>query len=633
MKKKILAVVLAAATAFSMFGASLSASAAALKAVPDVDAAKLVADKIDVTDYKATYDDKDYADYDEFIEDMEAVQALIEDDETVIPSAAKIYSYNYTVKTWEDFLDTLDAALATVENESAGFISVYEGQANAVIKAAAALVPEKNADYTISDLRKELLNEYAAARADVELMDDSDYNLPDAATDGNYDKTDLALVKSWFAGNGYAYANSQLVYILAKYSQFIEDVDLADADDIFEKLEAAIEEAEEIVAYRNTEYKDTTAANRAFDQLEKYIDAAYDVLYDYSVTNSKVKTATTNLNNQIAKMAQYAIPADANAKAALKAAIAKADACKEDTGYDTTSDTAAVKAFNKAYDAAKAVQTNDAQHVYETATENLTDAIDGLKVTPARPSYVLQVEEDLTKAGAFNLVESDYTATSWKKYDAAMAKYEEAVTTKEYAAAQEAVEAAVTGLVKVSTRAAKAEFNAVYKEAQALLKDKDLKAEKSVAAYDAFDAAVTKAGKVKTDAATVSELEDATAALEKAIEAYKNNKVVEAFDGWNFVKGEGWYFYKDGEKVTGWYYDEVEYNSWFYFDANGKMKTGWLWDANYQSWYYLKSNGFMAKNEWVKDGNAWYYLTASGAMAKNTTINGYKVDASGKWVA
>ena len=60
------------------------------------------------------------------------------------------------------------------------------------------------------------------------------------------------------------------------------------------------------------------------------------------------------------------------------------------------------------------------------------------------------------------------------------------------------------------------------------------------------------------------------------------------------------------------------------------MKTGW---ANVNGkWYYLNSDGSM-KTGWLKNSDgSWYYLNSDGSMAANTTINGYKLDKTGKMV-
>ena len=82
MKKRILALALAATTAFSMFGASLSVSAA------EAESTKVTA-LINTADYSEVVGSTTYAVYDEFIEDMEAVQALIVEDESEAVDATK----------------------------------------------------------------------------------------------------------------------------------------------------------------------------------------------------------------------------------------------------------------------------------------------------------------------------------------------------------------------------------------------------------------------------------------------------------------------------------------------------------------------------------------------------------------
>ncbi len=71
-----------------------------------------------------------------------------------------------------------------------------------------------------------------------------------------------------------------------------------------------------------------------------------------------------------------------------------------------------------------------------------------------------------------------------------------------------------------------------------------------------------------------------------------------ALDGW--IKENGiWYFYKAGDKQTGWQQDG---SSWYYLDANidNAMRTGWLQqDSN---WYYLSDSGAMVTGTYTLDG-------------------------------
>jgi len=146
-------------------------------------------------------------------------------------------------------------------------------------------------------------------------------------------------------------------------------------------------------------------------------------------------------------------------------------------------------------------------------------------------------------------------------------------------------------------------------------------------------------------------------------------------------------YYKAGVKVVNQWIFDVQYNSYFYLNASGNFvqnawsgsyylksggymaKSEWIYDKNYSSYYYLtsegsyarnawvgsyylKSNGKMAKSEWIYDSSysSYYYLTSEGSYARNKwvgdyylksdgkmavnerTPDGYKVDASGKWV-
>ena len=146
-------------------------------------------------------------------------------------------------------------------------------------------------------------------------------------------------------------------------------------------------------------------------------------------------------------------------------------------------------------------------------------------------------------------------------------------------------------------------------------------------------------------------------------------------------------YYKAGVKVVNQWIFDVQYNSYFYLNASGNFvqnawsgnyylksggymaKSEWIYDNNYKSYYYLtaegsyarnawagsyylKSDGKMAKREWIYDSSyqSYYYLTSEGSYSRNTwvgdyylksngkmavnerTPDGYKVDASGKWV-
>ncbi|WP_297430450.1 hypothetical protein [Clostridium sp.] len=115
--------------------------------------------------------------------------------------------------------------------------------------------------------------------------------------------------------------------------------------------------------------------------------------------------------------------------------------------------------------------------------------------------------------------------------------------------------------------------------------------------------------------------------------------------GWKYINGDSYYFHSDGTMATGWVEDKGErYFLWdngsmaydrildgYHLDKQGKMITGKGWVPSEGSWYFLKDDGRVA-TDWLYDKGNWYYLYPQGSMAKNTTIDGWKVDDSGKWI-
>ena len=111
--------------------------------------------------------------------------------------------------------------------------------------------------------------------------------------------------------------------------------------------------------------------------------------------------------------------------------------------------------------------------------------------------------------------------------------------------------------------------------------------------------------------------------------------------GWKYKEPNGSYVTNTWKQVDGiWYFFDGEgYIStswrqingvWYFFNASGAMVTGWVQSGN--DWYYMNPSGAMATG-WVQSGNDWYYMSPSGAMLSNTTTaDGYRLDASGRWV-
>ncbi|AWK52522.1 hypothetical protein DIC82_16630 [Clostridium beijerinckii] len=98
-------------------------------------------------------------------------------------------------------------------------------------------------------------------------------------------------------------------------------------------------------------------------------------------------------------------------------------------------------------------------------------------------------------------------------------------------------------------------------------------------------------------------------------------------NGW--VKdGDTWYYYVNGQKVTGW---RLIDSYWYYFESSGAMKRGWLYLGGF--YYYLFYSGQMATGwqnldgktyhfysngqmsvEWAKIDGGWYYFSESGEL-------------------
>ena len=100
-------------------------------------------------------------------------------------------------------------------------------------------------------------------------------------------------------------------------------------------------------------------------------------------------------------------------------------------------------------------------------------------------------------------------------------------------------------------------------------------------------------------------------------------------DKWITSGNRKWYRHADGSYTKNdW---EVIDGKYYRFDKDGWMVTGWK-KIN-DIWYYMdKTTGERYGKGWHWiDGNC-YYMNANGEMAADTWIDGYYVDASGKWI-
>ena len=108
---------------------------------------------------------------------------------------------------------------------------------------------------------------------------------------------------------------------------------------------------------------------------------------------------------------------------------------------------------------------------------------------------------------------------------------------------------------------------------------------------------------------------------------YKESNGSYVTNTWKQVDGIWYFFDGEGHIATSW--RQID-GAWYFFNASGAMLTGWVQSGN--DWYYMNPSGAMATG-WVQSGNDWYYMSPSGAMLSNTTTaDGYRLDASGRWV-
>ena len=117
---------------------------------------------------------------------------------------------------------------------------------------------------------------------------------------------------------------------------------------------------------------------------------------------------------------------------------------------------------------------------------------------------------------------------------------------------------------------------------------------------------------------------------------WKQNSV-----GWWFEDESGWYPTSAWMKIDGY---------WYFFDSNGYMEYScyrdgyWLtgsgamdeqyfgsWKSDSNGWWYSDTTGWYPTSRWLRINGAWYYFYSDGYMAANTTIDGYRVGASGAW--
>lgn len=100
-------------------------------------------------------------------------------------------------------------------------------------------------------------------------------------------------------------------------------------------------------------------------------------------------------------------------------------------------------------------------------------------------------------------------------------------------------------------------------------------------------------------------------------------------DKWITSGNRKWYRHADGSYTKNdW---EVIDGKYYRFDKDGWMVTGWQKIGNV-TYYMDKTTGERYGEGWHWIGGNCYYMNANGEMAVDTWIDGYYVDASGKWI-
>lgn len=100
-------------------------------------------------------------------------------------------------------------------------------------------------------------------------------------------------------------------------------------------------------------------------------------------------------------------------------------------------------------------------------------------------------------------------------------------------------------------------------------------------------------------------------------------------DKWITSGNRKWYRHADGSYTKNdW---ELINGKYYRFDNESWMVTGWK-KIN-DIWYYMdKTTGERYGEGWHWIDGSCYYMNANGEMAADTWIDGYYVDASGKWI-
>ncbi len=703
MTKKILALALAGTTAFSVFASAMSVSAAVSEYTPV--AKSFPADAVTVTgDYKADGDAytkanfaTDLADYDtsyNFYKDLEFYSDG-SGDYTALPlydelKATDVYLYDYgmTADAAEDFVNAVKsfkAAYAAATEFAAVDANFDENgttdkggaaQLAALAKADAAVIAAKPAGFLYS-----IDANTAASRDRQDLTRDfrdfADDLIAPAEFDGtSEEKTDYTTVYNLINGTKkivYPYstsANSRLVWLKGMAEELAGDLYLKTETDV----ETAIENYKAILDARSEEDYASALSYRKFE-------VAYDQLiedYDSKTLASKRQEYATKLWALIREKHGDSAGAE---KDILKSLLDTADELTDENGYDEGS--TEWRAMDAVRTEARAIYRLTAKGSYQSTIDAyvdlLSDAISEVSSSDSTANWQLLRLENAIEA-ASELVETDYTASSWKKLNTVLATAEKIIDTANASptlvenTAKDLETAIKTLSVKAVPSTTKKALQDSLKAAKAALAEMD----KNASGYQmvALTTAITNADALFKDSkqtnlkdkTLISAVEAATAALEAALTSANQPQGWYTNEAGKWMYGEGDGYYVDGWKKIG--------NFWFEFDANGVAKQNeWVneggkwyyfgnscvaytgWGKINGKWYYFGKDCAMVTG-WIQLGTTWYYLTPGngemvtgwatiggksyyfskeantlGAMLANTTTpDGYKVGADGAWV-
>lgn len=651
MKKRILALALAATTAFSMFGASLSVSAAGIdKWVTDSNYQKPAELAVEYT--AAT--------------DNEAASAYFTYGGTEIDISDIVFAANYSdameyevskdVPYIYDYVNDNSVTWAKVED------AYNDGDVIALGKLlkGSDLVAGKNAiapvtkDNGVSTFRHDLESKFAAfVKGMINpnlIQDDADYNF----------KGLIADIKGLTVS---ALTSSQVIAYMQAYELYMEYSTLPDLNAQIDAVQATIDALFGRTAddfSTATQYKyfvaDLEAAQEALDTATTYAKVA-EVSAKVSEIATKYTSAGANKTElKNALMALFDGVSITTIRMYEEYPSNGANKAIYDSGdYDVKGD--AWKTFAAAYKNAVAMYKTVNSKSYQTDVDNmvakLEAAVDGLSSNTTVPNYIIvKLEEYIAKVA--ELESSDYTKATWKALEAALVKAEAildmakpgiSAATNAADALEDAYEA-----LKLQTPTAsekKALVSAVTAAEKAL---KALDKASNGAQYYALTAAINDAKALYDTYSSDMKETTSKSAIAAAIDAL--NAAIDFSDvvlGWNKL-ADGSYMYgaEDGYVTSAWKWIG---SSWYYFDAKGIMVTGWQqldgawyyfytwggmakgWAQVNGTWYYLNPNGGkMLSNGWNWIDGKCYYFYSWGGMAANTTIDGYKVDASGAWV-